>query len=179
MDCHSRFKYVSFFALVRSQQSRIPHLYILCKLKEVLDRGRRERQREREGVFTISIKYIPNVEQGGRSYTVYCYYGWWTMYVSYTHKSSNIITSTVRCYATQLIVMCFVRMMNDNVDGNCDSLLWLIFEWEKYIEILYRDLVHQSYLLPHSRWYTVPCESIRPPWTLRPFATFQASNIKI
>ena len=27
--------------------------------------------------------------------------------------------------------------------------------------------------------YTVPCESIRPPWTLRPFATFQASNIKI
>jgi hypothetical protein len=26
---------------------------------------------------------------------------------------------------------------------------------------------------------TVPCESIRPPWTLRPFATFQASNIKI
>ena len=25
---------------------------------------------------------------------------------------------------------------------------------------------------------TVPCESIRPPWTLRPFATFQA-NIKI
>ena len=27
--------------------------------------------------------------------------------------------------------------------------------------------------------HTVPCESIRPPWTLRPFATFQASNIKI
>ena len=27
--------------------------------------------------------------------------------------------------------------------------------------------------------YTVPCESIRPPWTLRPFATFQASNINI
>jgi hypothetical protein len=26
---------------------------------------------------------------------------------------------------------------------------------------------------------TVPCESIRPPWTLRLFATFQASNIKI
>ena len=26
---------------------------------------------------------------------------------------------------------------------------------------------------------TVPCESIRPPWTLRPFATFQASNINI
>ena len=26
---------------------------------------------------------------------------------------------------------------------------------------------------------TVPCESIRPPWTLRPFATFQASIIKI
>ena len=26
---------------------------------------------------------------------------------------------------------------------------------------------------------TVPCESILPPWTLRPFATIQASNIKI
>ena len=27
--------------------------------------------------------------------------------------------------------------------------------------------------------HTEPCVSIRPPWTLRPFATFQASNIKI
>ena len=32
---------------------------------------------------------------------------------------------------------------------------------------------------PTNAQHTVPCESIRPPWTLRPFATFQASNIKI
>ena len=34
-------------------------------------------------------------------------------------------------------------------------------------------------LYPVGKALTMPCESIRPPWTLRPFATFQASNIKI
>ena len=42
-----------------------------------------------------------------------------------------------------------------------------------------KDMLVVHNFLNDDMIYTVPCESIRPPGTLRPFATIQASNIKI
>ena len=42
-----------------------------------------------------------------------------------------------------------------------------------------KDDANSVAMMLYNNWRTVPCESIRPPCTLRPFATFQASNRNI
>ena len=70
------------------------------------------------------------------------------------------------------IAVSIVFVTNNNFGNVCVSI--------KVSALLrYNSFCMLCYVVSTVAHCTVPCESIRPPWTLRPFATFQASNIKI
>ncbi|KAF1395533.1 hypothetical protein PFLUV_G00012490 [Perca fluviatilis] len=63
--------------------------------------------------------------------------------------------------------------------GSDDMMIYCdVIERERFYHTV-RPLWAMLQIISIGSPYTVPCESIRPPLTFRPFATFQASNIKI
>ena len=124
-------------------------------------------------VQTFDWYCIYSVWHNGEKHLCNQIMGWW-------HQPKKVVEPVTRGKSGELSRGVIIKLLRSNVFF-CQFGIWeenhaIGCYAEKYM------LVGQGYVClctSKSVIYTVPCESIRPPWTLRPFSGFKHENIKL